>query len=64
MSTMLENAHAILDEVARMRGMHGYTLSRALVADDAIIWLGTSLHVIEDAALRIAALAAEGGHDA
>jgi len=42
----------ILAEVARIRRMHGYT-NKDDYGTDASVWLGTSLHTIEDAALAI-----------
>ena len=47
-------ALAILLEVARVRRMHGYTAPDAS-GTDASVWLGTSLHRIEDAALALLA---------
>jgi hypothetical protein len=42
----------ILAEIARIRRMHGYTQPDDN-GIDASVWLGTSLHTIEDAALAI-----------
>lgn len=50
----MPHTHSIRQEIARIRGMDGYTGNG--VGEAANVWLGASLHRIEDAGAEIAAL--------